>query len=132
MKLFSINYKVLMDFYEKIIQIKKDNNLTYSDLGEPINLKGSALRMALKRKSLSDLQKRELNTKFTISNNTLDNLNDIESFQIKLKEFSDFFVKYESQVLLDPNIRNIIEKKVAKRLFEITRDKDSLKEFLDT
>lgn len=49
-----------MDFYEKILLYKAKNKMSYKALGEPISLKPDAMRMALDRQSLTDLQKKEM------------------------------------------------------------------------
>ncbi len=122
-----------MDFYAELKKIKDANNYTFAQLGIPIGLKEAAMRMAVSRQSLSDLQKREIASIFKLdyerkSNNTVGDI-DIEE---KVKEFSDFFVKYESRCMEDPNIKNIVEKRVAKKLFEVSQNSETLREFLNS
>lgn len=49
-----------MDFYQKIALIKLSKNLKNNDLGDIIGMKGETFRMAIKRKSLSQLQIKEI------------------------------------------------------------------------
>ncbi|WP_062056062.1 hypothetical protein [Aquimarina longa] len=121
-----------MDFYKELSKVKKEKNYTYSILGKAINMKGATFKQAFYRESLNDLQKRELSIVFKLGNSEdLLNLNEKE-INAKIKKFSDFFVEYENRVLQDAVINNIIEKRVAKRLFEITRNEEELKKFLNS
>ncbi|MDB0602608.1 hypothetical protein PL373_16015 [Tenacibaculum maritimum] len=50
----------MSDFYEKLKKHKEDNNLTYSDLGKIISVSGDTFRMAMNRKSFSDIRKEKM------------------------------------------------------------------------
>jgi hypothetical protein len=63
-----------MDFYELIEKNKKELSLTNKELGDIIGKKGDAFRMALNRRSLSELEKSALEKYFaTLSTNTENN-----------------------------------------------------------
>lgn len=50
----------MIDFYDKLKKYKEDNNLTYSELGELISIGGDTFRMAMNRKSFSEMRKERL------------------------------------------------------------------------
>lgn len=49
-----------MDFYDQLEAFKKTNRLGYQDLGALIGKSGDTFRKAVSRRSLSDLEKREI------------------------------------------------------------------------
>ncbi len=51
---------MMIDFYEKLKKYKELNSLTYSDLGKLISVSGDTFRMAVTRKTLSDIRKEKL------------------------------------------------------------------------
>jgi hypothetical protein len=53
-----------MNFYDKLLNIKKEKKLTNTDIGAIIGMSGDAFRMASKRESLSDLQMKEIEKYF--------------------------------------------------------------------
>lgn len=55
-----------MDFYDRIILEKKNRGLNNKDLGAVLHMNGEAFRMAVKRKSLSSLQIKEIEKFFDI------------------------------------------------------------------
>ena len=54
-----------MDFYNRILSLKKTLKLTNEDFGERINMSAAAFGQAFRRKSLSALQLKELEKVFT-------------------------------------------------------------------
>ena len=121
-----------MDFYYRLGKLKKEKNYTYEILGKNIGMSKDAFKQAFYRKSLSDLEKRELNKVYDLKCPEYVIQYDDEILHNKIKEFSSFFVQYEGECLQDPTINNIIEKRVAKRLVEITRNEDEIKKFLNS
>jgi len=53
-----------MDFYDKLLSYKAVNKLSWSDIGSVINKEQATMRIAVNRKSLSELEIRELEKKF--------------------------------------------------------------------
>ncbi|KAB8153360.1 hypothetical protein EZY14_009005 [Kordia sp. TARA_039_SRF] len=60
-----------MDFYERILAAKALQKLSWADIGSKINMKEAAMRVAVKRKSLSELEIKELE-KYFLSENKYD------------------------------------------------------------
>ena len=81
-----------MDIYEKVIIERALKKLNYKDLGAIIEMSGEAFRMAVKRKSLSNLQIREIENFFELKNTNTDrnsstyNENDFLREQLKIKD----------------------------------------------
>lgn len=81
-----------MDFYEKVTIERALKKLNYKDLGAVIDMNGEAFRMAVKRRSLSSLQIREIEKFFDLKNTNTDknssnyNENDFLKEQIKIKD----------------------------------------------
>ncbi len=48
------------DFYERLKQFKKNNKLTFSDLGRIISVSADAFRMALNKRNFSELRKERI------------------------------------------------------------------------
>ena len=46
----------MSDFYEDLKKFKENNSLTYSDLGAMISVSGDTFRMAMSRKTFTDLR----------------------------------------------------------------------------
>jgi len=96
-----------MDFYSNIQRIKKDKKLTNADFGAIIGMSSDAFRMAVKRESLSELEKKEIENYFASAPNKpkkieveLSNTDDeIEIFVnkngIKFYEYPDGSTKIE-------------------------------------
>ncbi|WP_150452048.1 hypothetical protein [Arenibacter lacus] len=61
-----------MDFYDAILLYKIKNKSPYRALGKPIGLSADAIRMALVRQSLSQLQKKELSKAFGLEDLIVD------------------------------------------------------------
>lgn len=55
-----------MDFYEEFFLIKGSRKLTYNDFSKSLKMTPSALRMAVTRKRLTDLEKEKLATDFNM------------------------------------------------------------------
>ncbi|TSE05391.1 hypothetical protein [Aquimarina algiphila] len=117
-----------MDFYELLKLYKKDNSLSYGDIGSHINMSADAFRMAVTRKSLSNLQKQALEPLF------IDELDDNHSVKRQLQEFSNFLSKpkYRELAFKDPKISKILDKEVARRLAEVVSSKEALEKFLNS
>lgn len=52
------------NFYEKLAAFKKDKDLSYRELGSFINKTSDAFRVAVKRESLSELEKEKISELF--------------------------------------------------------------------
>ncbi len=101
---------VVMDFYDKLRLYKSKENLKWETIGEYISMNGPAIRMAVKRKSLSDLEKKELNSVLDID------LNNTYSGRIE----SDISVNDNEQLYqtLDKNLYNQILQNSIKNIEE--------------
>lgn len=83
-----VNKKILEnDFYEEIIRVKSDKRLKWPEIGEVVDKKQSAIRLAVKNKSLSELEKQAITRKFFhkkqmkgIEINAEDRISDNENF----------------------------------------------------
>lgn len=64
----------MVDFYKELETIKAKRKLKYSDLGNIINIKPDAFRMAMKRKSFSELEKKEILKKLKNEQNEQKNI----------------------------------------------------------
>lgn len=96
-----------MDFYDNILVLKKERKLTNADIGAIINMTGDAFRMANKRKSLSELEKNEIEKFFHSKPNNLQKIevelsntdDEVEIFTnkngIKFYEYPDGSTKIE-------------------------------------
>ncbi len=115
-----------MDFYERLKSYKETNGLSNEDLGKHIGLTADAFRMAMKRERLSDLQKQVLEPLFT------NVLGENHPIQKQLDEVSRFLSQYTELALQDARIKKIIDKEVAKRLFEVASSKEALEKFLNS
>ncbi len=115
-----------MDFYELLKLYKEKNGLSYGDIGSHIDMKADAFRMAVNRKSLSDLQKQALEPLF------VNELDDNHPVKRQLKEVSNFLSKYKELAFKDPKISKILDKEVARRLSEVVSNKEALEKFLNS
>lgn len=115
-----------MGFYQKLKSYKETSGLSYDELGEPIGMKGNALRMAINRESLSDLQKKTLEPFF------VNKLDDNHPVKKQLDEVYRFLSQYTELALQDPRIKKIIDREVAKRLFDVASSKEALEKFLNS
>ncbi|MDI9310829.1 MAG: hypothetical protein QM535_11490 [Limnohabitans sp.] len=108
-----------MDFYQKIALIKLSKNLKNNDLGGIIGMKGETFRMAIKRKSLSQLQIKEIEKFFDenqfLSDNNLktDKFESIDYLLDKIKilneRIEDKNVQIEALIEHNKLLRNQIE-----------------------
>ncbi len=57
------------DFYNKLVSFKALNSLKWKDIGDVIGMKEATIRLAVKRESLTDLEKRELEEKLLNAGN---------------------------------------------------------------
>lgn len=89
-----------MDFYRKMLIIKASNKIGYRAIGEVIDMKEGATRMAFDRKSFSELEIRELTKHFKLEKNqdsknsdkveeTETNYSTEEGFYVDQKIFND-------------------------------------------
>ncbi len=56
-----------MDFYDKLLSHKAINNLTFKEIGNVVDLKDAAVRIAIKRRSLSRLQEKALSDFYNLN-----------------------------------------------------------------
>ncbi len=115
-----------MDFYQQLKSYKETSGLSNKELGGHIKMSGDAFRMAVKRESLSELEKQTLEPLF------IDRLGEDHPVQKQLDEVSRFLSQYTELALQDSRIKKIIDKEVAKRLFEVASSKEALEKFLNS
>lgn len=75
----------MSDIYDIIESYKVKNSLTYSDLGKIISVGGDTFRMAMKRKSLSDLRISKLKAFISNEKNEQNNFNNLRPHNLKYK-----------------------------------------------
>lgn len=123
----------MTDFYKRLKEYKKINNLTYNDLGEIISVSSDTMRMAINKKSLSDLRKQKFLT--VMKNEAITQENSSVYFEksgikIDIHEIVNFMILNEKEFMKNKFFSDFIETKVAKKLVKISMNMKSLSEFL--
>ena len=102
-----------MEFYDKLLSYKGINKLSWKAIGDVISKEETAMRIAVKRKSLSDLEIREIEKFFFLETKELKKTPTYEKqgVVISLKEAAEFVANNfnkakEISPLLDMTVRN--------------------------
>lgn len=104
------------DFYDKLVVYKSKNKLNYSDLGKIVNKSSDAFRMAVSRKSFTDLEKVEL---LKLFDNEINQLNEPQTtYQEDLAEYNKELSNYKVKTI--DELRDVAYKFLAneKELYE--------------
>lgn len=128
---------IFKDFYEQLIAYKSVNKMSYEDLGALIGKSGDAMRMAVKRRSLSVLEIERIEQEFDETNknftNEQDLVNELEEAEFEYEEAKkDYKVKsykelVELMLRVVANFDEMKDEKIIQNLFTIERLKAELK-----
>ena len=90
-----------MDFYKQLKYYKANNNISWKDIGAVIDKEEATIRIAVKRESLSDLEKKELEKMFSLEKveeiNTLNNTKSDLEENLYNKIHKTFEARFEVQ-----------------------------------
>lgn len=81
-----------MDFYEKLLSYKALNKISWPKIGKIIDMEQATIRMAVDRKSLSNLQKKALEEHFNLTKKMGFSKNDNEVIRVLSDKFEGISV----------------------------------------
>ncbi len=118
-----------MDFYDQLLIEKKRRGLNNKDVGAIIGKTGDALRVAMKRRSLSELEIKEIKKYFKLDHLS-ENGNEVKEAKKEGPQTIQELVAIAVMNKLAPVINKVLEshQKIIKELSEQSVDIDELKD----
>lgn len=116
----------MKDFYKELQEFKESNSLTFSDLGKIISVSGDTFRMAMSRRTFSDLRINILKKYMENEQKRTEESIVYEGVEIPLTHLALLAVENEDKLMGVKIFANMIELRAVKKLVEITASEEAL------
>ena len=125
------------EFYDRFLDIKKENGLKWSAFGGILQMSDAAIRMAFKKKSLKPYEREKIEKSFDSTGNAYSvSGNDLlikkDGVEVTIDDIAIFASHNEEEFFKHKYFSNYIDLRVTKKLNLLLRDKDELKKFLNS